>query len=159
MGVEQLQEIGINAKARTPDFAVYNQAMLEGNYDVAYTNYFHGADPHLYWDSAYNSRFQEGDGMPRFAMHYFKNEKLDTLLDSFYKTADKAKQLEIAHSIQEIIAANQVTVPVMSGASNFQYNESRFTGWWNEKNANGRPMIWAGVPERLLQVLDLKPKA
>ncbi|PSU70638.1 peptide ABC transporter substrate-binding protein [Photobacterium phosphoreum] len=159
LGVEQLQEAGINAKARTPDFAVYNQAMLEGTYDVAFTNYFHGADPHLYWDSAYNSRLQNGDGMPRFAMHYFKNAELDTLLDSFYKTANKGEQIKIAHGIQKIIAENQITIPLISGANNFQYNEGRFTGWWNEKNPKGRPMVWAGVQERLLQVLDLKPKA
>ncbi|WP_305829982.1 ABC transporter substrate-binding protein [Photobacterium leiognathi] len=159
LGVEQLQEVGINAKARTPDFAVYNEAMLNGTYDVAYTNYFNGADPYLYWDSAYNSRYQSGDGMPRFAMHFFKNAELDKLLDSFYKTADKGEQIKIAHGIQKIIAENQVTIPVMSGANNFQYNETRFTGWWNEKNPQGRPMVWAGVPERLLQVLDLKPKA
>lgn len=159
LGVEQLQEAGINAKARTPDFAVYNESMLKGTYDVAFTNYFHGADPHLYWDTAYNSRLQKGDGMPRFAMHYFENAQLDTLLNSFYKTADKGEQIKIAHSIQKIIAENQVTIPVISGANNFQYNEARFTGWWNEKNPKGRPMIWAGVQERLLQVLDLKPKA
>lgn len=157
LGVEQLEEVGIKARARTPEFAVYNQAMLEATYDVAYTNYFHGADPHLYWNSAYNSALQEGDGMPRFAMHYFKNNKLDELLDSFYKTAAKEEQLDIAHGIQKIIAENQVTIPVMSGAYMYQYNTTRFTGWWNEKNPQGRPNIWAGIPERLLHVLDLKP--
>ncbi|RYU65045.1 ABC transporter substrate-binding protein [Aliivibrio finisterrensis] len=157
LAVEQLDEVGIKAKARTPEFAVYNQAMLEGTYDVAYTNYFHGADPHLYWNSAYNSALQNGDGMPRFAMHYFKDAKLDALLDSFYKTADRDEQLEIAHGIQKIIAENQVTIPVMSGAYMYQYNTKRFTGWWNEKNPKGRPNIWAGIPERLLHVLDLKP--
>ncbi|WP_434356883.1 ABC transporter substrate-binding protein [Parasalinivibrio latis] len=159
LGVEQLQEAGINAKARTPEFAVYNQAMLEGTYDVAFTNYFHGADPHTYWNSSYNSRFQKGEGMPRFAMHYWQNAEVDKLLDSFYKTADKDEQMKIAHSIQEIIAADQVTVPVSSGVYFFQYNTSRFDGWWNEQNPKGRPMIWAGIPERLLQVLDLKPKS
>ncbi|MDN3681493.1 ABC transporter substrate-binding protein [Vibrio tapetis subsp. quintayensis] len=157
LAIEQLDEAGIKAKARTPEFAVYNQAMLEGNYDVAYTNYFHGADPHLYWNSAYNSALQGGAGMPRFAMHFFTDEKLDSLLDSFYKTADKNEQLEIAHGIQQIIASNQVTVPVLSGAYMYQYNEARFSGWWNEKNPKGRPNIWAGIPERLLHVLDLKP--
>jgi peptide/nickel transport system substrate-binding protein len=155
--VEQLDEVGIKTKARTPEFAVYNQAMLEGTYDVAFTNYFHGADPHLYWNSAYNSALQEGDGMPRFAMHYFKDAKLDALLDSFYKTADKEEQIEIAHGIQKIIAENQVTLPILSGAYMYQYNTQRFTGWWNEKNPKGRPNIWAGIPERLLHVLDLKP--
>ncbi|USD64796.1 ABC transporter substrate-binding protein [Vibrio sp. SCSIO 43136] len=157
LAVEQLQEAGINARARTPEFAVYNEAMVKGTYDVAYTNYFHGADPHLYWNSAYHSNLQQGAGMPRFAMHFFNDKKLDTLLDSFYKTADKDEQVEIAHGIQQIIASNQVTVPVMSGAYMYQYNTTRFTGWWNEKNPKGRPNIWAGIPERLLHVLDLKP--
>ncbi|MDW2167420.1 ABC transporter substrate-binding protein, partial [Vibrio sp. 2099] len=133
LAVEQLAEVGIKARARTPDFSVYNQAMLEGTYDVAYTNYFHGADPHLYWDSGYNSKLQSGDGMPRFAMHFYKNDKLDSLLNSFYKTADKQEQLEIAHGIQQIIAQDQVTIPVLSGAYMYQYNTTRFTGWWNEE--------------------------
>lgn len=157
LAVEQLQDVGISARARTPDFSVYNQSMLEGSYDVAYTNYFHGADPYTYWNSAYNSSLQSGDGMPRFAMHFYKNQKLDNLLGSFYKTADKDEQLDIAHGIQKIIAADQVTIPVLSGAYMYQYNTTRFTGWWNEENPQGSPNIWAGIPERLLHVLDLKP--
>lgn len=159
LGVEQLQAVGIKAKARTADFAVYNQAMLSGTYDVAYTNYFNGADPYRYWSTGYHSRFQEGDSMPRYAMHFFKNTDLDTLLDSFYKTDKLEEQKLIAHKIQKIIAENQVTVPVMSGVDVYQFNESRFTGWWNEENPKGRPSSWAGVPERLLHVLDLKPRA
>jgi peptide/nickel transport system substrate-binding protein len=156
LAVEQLEEVGIQAKARTPDFAVYNKAMQDATYDVAYTNYFHGSDPYTYWDSAYNSKFQNA-ASPRFAMHHWKNEQVDSLLGGFYKTADKAEQIKIANQIQAIIAEDQVTIPVMSGLYGFQYNTGRFTGWWNEKNAQGRPMIWAGIPERLLQVLDLKP--
>ncbi|WED22271.1 ABC transporter substrate-binding protein [Vibrio sp. JC009] len=157
LAVEQLNEAGIKARARTPEFAVYNQAMLDATYDVAYTNYFHGADPHKYWHSGYSSALQKGEGMPRFAMHFFQNDKLDQLLDSFYKTADKGEQMKIAHGIQRIIAENQVTIPVLSGANMYQYNTTRFTGWWNEENPQGRPNIWAGIPERLLHVLDLKP--
>lgn len=159
LGVEQLVQAGIKAKARTADFAVYNQAMISGTYDVAYTNYFLGADPHRYWETGYHSRYQKGESMPRFAMHFFQNDELDTLLDSFYKTGSKDEQLVIAHKIQKIIAENQVTIPVMSGVDVYQYNESRFTGWWNAENPKGRPLSWAGVPERLLHVLDLKPKA
>lgn len=159
LGVEQLHAAGINAKARTPDFAVYNKAMVTGTYDVAYTNYFNGADPHRYWSSAYHSRYQVGDSMPRFAMHFFKNKELDTLIDSFYKTASVDEQKTISHKIQKIIAENQVTIPVMSGVDVYQFNESRFTGWWSAENPKGRPLVWAGVPERLLHVLDLKPRS
>lgn len=159
LGVEQLIEAGINAIARTPDFPVYNQAMTDATYDVAFTNFFHGPDPHVYWNDGFNSRFQKGEGMPRFAMHHYQNDQLDTLLDSFYKTSNRNEQVKIAHGIQKIIAENQITIPVISGAFNFQYNTARFDGWWNEENPKGRPMIWSGVHERLLQVLDLKPKS
>nr|WP_086939203.1 ABC transporter substrate-binding protein [Thaumasiovibrio occultus] len=159
LAVEQLAEVGINAKAATPDFAIYDNSMREATYDVAYTNYFHGPDPYLYWNSAYNSDLQDGDGFPRFARHYFKSDELDAALERFYQTADREVQKQTAQQIQRIIAENQITIPVMSGAYTFQYNESRFTGWWNEDNAQGRPMVWAGTQERLLQVLDLKPKS
>ncbi|MEZ9524778.1 ABC transporter substrate-binding protein [Enterovibrio norvegicus] len=159
LSVEQLNDVGIDAVARTPDFPVYNSAMANATYDVAYTNFFHGPDPHVYWNDGFNSAFQDGEGLPRFAMHHYKNAELDKLLNSFYKTSDRDEQLKIAHGIQQIIAENQITVPVMSGAFNFQYNTTRFDGWWNENNAKGRPMIWAGVQERVLQVLDLKPKS
>ncbi|MGB1321050.1 MAG: ABC transporter substrate-binding protein [Vibrio gallaecicus] len=159
LSTEQLHQVGINAKARTPDFSIYNQSMLSAKYDVAYTNYFHGPTPHKYWDSAYHSRLQESEGMPRFAMHHWKNDRLDTLLDSFYKTDDHSKQQDIAHDIQALIAENQVTVPVISGSNFYQYNTLRFTGWWTADNPKGRPMVWEGTPERLLHVLDLKPRS
>jgi peptide/nickel transport system substrate-binding protein len=159
LATEQLLDVGIKVKARTPDFSIYNKSMLGADYDIAYTNYFHGPTPHKYWDSGYHSRLQASEGMPRFAMHHWKSDKLDTLLDSFYKTADVGKQRAIAHSIQKMIAENQVTVPVLSGPNFYQYNTTRFTGWWNAENPKGRPMIWEGTPERLLHVLDLKPRS
>ncbi|GAL32611.1 (GlcNAc)2 ABC transporter periplasmic substrate-binding protein [Vibrio maritimus] len=59
-------------------------------------------------------------------MHFYQNAELDKLLNSFYKTANKGEQLEIAHGIQKIIAQDQVTIPVMSGAYMYQYNTTRF---------------------------------
>ncbi|WP_434355156.1 ABC transporter substrate-binding protein [Parasalinivibrio latis] len=159
LGVEQVQEAGINVKARMPDFAIYNQSMINADYDIAYTNYFHGSTPHRYWSSGYHSRFQAPEGMPRFAMHHWQNNEVDALLDKFYKTGNREEQLTIAHRIQAIIAENQVTVPVMSGPNFYQYNTTRFTGWWTDENPKGRPMVWEGTPERLLHVLDLKPRA
>lgn len=158
LATEQLSEVGIKVKARTPDFSIYNNAMINADYDIAYTNYFHGPTPHTYWDSGYHSRLQGSEGMPRFAMHHWQNADLDKLLDSFYKTADSQEQRQIANNIQALIAENQVTVPVLSGPNFYQYNTKRFTGWWTKDNPKGRPMIWEGTPERLLHVLDLKPR-
>lgn len=159
LAAENLADVGIKAKAVTPDFSVYNQEMAGGTFDVALTNYFTGPDPHLTWDSGFHSRFMAETGNPRFAMHRFQSAEVDKLLENFYATADQAEQLEMAHKIEKILSDNQVVIPVMSAASVYQYNETRFTGWWNDANAKGRPLIWQGTPERLLHVLDLKPKA
>nr|WP_086937485.1 ABC transporter substrate-binding protein [Thaumasiovibrio occultus] len=159
LAVEQLEAAGIKAEPRTPDFAVYNQSMQNAEYDVAYTNYFHGPTPHTYWNSAYHSKLQAEGGLPRFAMHFWTNAELDALLDSFFRTDKQAEQVKIAHQIQRIIASNQVTVPVMSGSNFYQYNTKDFTGWWTAENPKGRPMIWEGTPERILHVLDLSPRS
>lgn len=157
LAVEQLAEVGIKIHAKTPDFALYNNSMLKANYDVAFSNYFHGPTPHKYWSSGYHSKLQEGESVPRFAMHFWNDKKVDELLDGFYKTDERNEQIAIAHQIQRLIAENQVTVPVISGSNFYQYNTQRFTGWWNAENPKGRPMPWEGTPERILHVLDLKP--
>lgn len=157
LAAEQLADVGIRIDVKSPDFAVYNMEMLNAGYDIAFTNYFHGPTPHVYWNSGYNSKLQKGDSVPRFAMHFWNNKELDKLLDGFYKTDKRAEQTKIAHQIQSLIAEQQVTVPVISGSNFFQYNTQRFTGWWNSDNPKGRPMPWEGTPERVLHVLDLKP--
>ncbi|WP_407332178.1 ABC transporter substrate-binding protein [Enterovibrio sp. 27052020O] len=159
LAAENLADAGIKVKAVTPDFSVYNEKMAGGSFDVALTNYFTGPDPHQTWDTGFHSRFMGKEGNPRFAMHRFQSAELDKLLESFYSTADKSEQMEVAHKIEKILSDNQVVIPVLSAASMYQFNESRFTGWWNAENAKGRPMIWQGTPERLLHILDLKPKA
>ncbi len=159
LAVEQLHKVGINAVPRTPDFAVYNQSMQNAEYDVAYTNYFHGPTPHTYWNSGFHSKMQERGGMPRFAMHHWNDEQIDKLLDTFFQTPVQTEQMKIANQIQGILAENQVTVPVMSGSNFYQYNTKNFTGWWTKENPKGRPMIWEGTPERLLHVLDLSPRS
>ncbi len=155
---EMLGEVGIRAEASTPEFAVLNQKMARGDYDVSFTNYFYGPTPFTYFDRAYNSKYQAGEQFGRFAMHHFEDEKLDNLIDSFLKTPTKEARKGVVHKIQERIASQQITVPVYCSAYFYQYNTSDLTGWWNEDNARGRPMIWAGIPERLLHVLDLKPR-
>jgi peptide/nickel transport system substrate-binding protein len=160
LAVENLAEVGIKAKSVTPDFSVFNTAMSGGTFDVAMTNYFTGPDPWLTWDSGFHSRFMEKDSnLPRFAMHRFKSKEVDALLDSFYTTANRDTQLETAHKIQKILSDNQAVIPVLSAAQSYQFNTSRFSGWWSADNAKGRPAIHAGTPERLLHVLDLKPKS
>lgn len=158
LGVEMLAEVGIQAKAATPEFAVLNSAMANADFDVAFTNYFHGPTPFKYLDTAYHSKYQAGEQFGRFAMHHYQDKELDVLLDSFNKTASAEEQKQIVHKIQARIAANQTTVPIYSGVNFYQYNTKRFKGWFSADNPVARPQIWRDFPERLLQVVQLEPR-
>ena len=90
------------------------------------------------------------------SMHFYKNDKLDGLLTASTKQPIRTSNLQIAHGIQKIIAENQVTIPVLSGAWMYQYNTTlSLVG--GRRQPERSSSVWAGIPERLLHVLDLKP--
>lgn len=153
IAVEGLKEVGINATVSTPEFSIMLDKMKEAKFDAAFTNYFAGPNPYRYYYTAFHSSQMDKD---RFAAHHHVDLELDTLIDSFAKTADAAQQKQIMFDIQSRIAANQTTIPTMSSNYNYQYNTKRYTGWFNENNPAGIPVVWPDTPERLLHVLSLK---
>ncbi len=154
IGVEGLQEVGINASISTPEFAVLTEKVQGADFDAQFTNYFAGPDPFRYYDTAFSSDQMDKS---RFGGHHNEDKELDKLIISFNKTADQDEKLKIVYQIQERIGANQTTMPAMSTNYNYQYNTKRFTGWFNESNPQAKPVVWPDIPERLLHVLNLKP--
>jgi len=154
IAVEGLKEVGINATVSTPDFGIMVDKMKDARFDAAFTNYFAGPNPYRYYFTAFHSTQMDKD---RFAAHHYVDSDLDALIDSFTQTADKQQQLAIMHDIQERIASNQTTIPTMSTNYNYQYNTERYTGWFNEQNPGGMPVVWPDTPERLIHILNLKP--
>lgn len=154
IGVEGLQEVGINASVSTPEFAILTEKVQNADYDAQFTNYFAGPDPFKYYNTAFHSEQMD---KARFGGHHNVDKELDALIDSFNKTGDQDEKVAIVHKIQERIGANQTTMAAMSTNYNYQYNTKRFTGWFNDKNPQARPVVWPDTPERLLHVLNLKP--
>ncbi|MCH8529230.1 MAG: ABC transporter substrate-binding protein [Saccharospirillum sp.] len=155
IAAEGLQEIGINARVRTPEAAVWDQSLINGNYDSAINSWLPGATPHRMLDNAFHSRFKDNT---RFAAARYHNDELDALLDQFFTITSLPEQQSIIHKIEAIIAEDMAYVPVFNNPMWYQYNDSRFVGWWSEDNPKGRPQPHAGNPERLLHLLDLSPR-
>ncbi|MGF1696398.1 ABC transporter substrate-binding protein [Vibrio kyushuensis] len=151
-----LQELGINAKVRTPEAPAWTAALIDGSYDAAINSYYQGATPHYMYNSAFSS---EQQGQSRFAVTRFSQPALDALLDSFYQSIDQTKQKEVMDDIQLIVAENMPFVPVFNNPTWYQYNETRFEGFFSADNPVARPQVHPGVPERLLHLLSIKPKS
>ncbi|RKF14257.1 ABC transporter substrate-binding protein [Alginatibacterium sediminis] len=155
IGVEGLQELGVDASVSTPEFVTLTENMKSADFDAAFTNYFGGATPYRYFQTGFHSSMADKD---RFGAHHYADPELDSLIDSFTKTADSAEQVKIMQDIQYRIGANQTTIPTMSTVYLYQFNDKRFSGWFSEANPQAVPVVWPDQPERLLHVLALKPR-
>lgn len=166
LAVEGLAEIGIQAKVSTPESVVWRRKLRSGDFEMSINSHRTHPSPWGFFEAALHSRHQTikenngevGDTANRFAAHRFITKEADGLLDAFVKTIDRAEQQKIVDRLQEIVAENMVYTTVFSNPSWYEYNDSRFVGWASAENPFVRPMVYAGVPERLLHVLNLSKR-
>lgn len=162
--VENLQAIGIDTRMTTPEWGlVISKTRARGRptYDAVTNGYQLGATPFDYFyygfhssqqDKCTNNKVQGWAAISRYC-----DEKLDAALDAFSTTLDEQERLDYMQAVQMRFAEELPMIPVYNNPIWYEYNTSRFTGWWDEKNPKGRPEVNGGNPSRLLLVLDLKP--
>ncbi|WP_299021356.1 ABC transporter substrate-binding protein [uncultured Photobacterium sp.] len=155
---EMLGDIGIRIRPQQTEFSEFAERLTNGDYMSAITNYPQGLTPFKYFDTAFNSLYQAPQ-YPRYAMHFYRNPRVDTLLAQFPTVSNARKRLAIIHELNNIIARKQVTVPLYNTVQFYQYNTQRFTGWFDKENPDASPLVWPQTPERLLHVLTLRPKS
>ncbi|MBJ3785296.1 ABC transporter substrate-binding protein [Devosia sediminis] len=154
LAVEGLAEIGINASMATPESPAWTDALMSGNYEAAINSVTTGVSPHFFLDLSLHSRHV---GQNRFASSRYSNAELDAALDKFNATTDEATQRETMSEILALIAADMPLINVFNNPLWYEYNTSRFTGFYNADKPEARPVVYAGVPERLLHLLALSP--
>ncbi|MBY5948733.1 ABC transporter substrate-binding protein [Photobacterium rosenbergii] len=154
---EMLIRVGIKVTPIQADFQQFNDQLAHADYQLAITNYPQGPTPFKYFDMAFNSTYQ-APHYPRYAMHYYQNPQVDKLLTHFPIAETNQQRHQIIRDLNQIIANQQVTVPLYNTVEFYQYNTSRFEGWFNKDNPVASPLIWPQAPERLLHVLSLRPK-
>ncbi|WP_202906954.1 ABC transporter substrate-binding protein [Vibrio mexicanus] len=138
IAVEGMQEVGVNAKVQTPEAPAWTAALIDGSYQAAINSYFPGITPHYMFNTAFNS---SQEGASRFSATRFNQPELDKLLDSFYLTIDNNKQRKVMDDIQLVVAENMPYVPVFNNPIWYQYNETRFEGFFSADNPVARPQI------------------
>jgi len=154
LAVEGLNEIGIDASMQTPESPAWTDQLMAGDYQAAINSVTTGVTPHYFLDQSLHSRHI---GQSRFQSARYANPELDAALDAFNATTDADEQAEIMNEIQMIIAADMPLINVFNNPLWYQYNTSRFTGFFNADNPHARPVVYSGVPERLLHLLALRP--
>ncbi|MCL9774110.1 ABC transporter substrate-binding protein [Vibrio methylphosphonaticus] len=151
---EYYEEVGIKAKVKTVDWAVYDSNLKDSNYKMSINWSMVATNPIL----AYQEYFSTSRiGKTWHAGHGVNSAEIDQLIESFGKTGDKAKQQAILSELQSFTAENLPFIPLFSNPTWFQYNSTKIVGWPSEKNPYIQP-VWYDGGKRVIILNNLHLK-
>ncbi|MCW8346418.1 ABC transporter substrate-binding protein [Vibrio sp. ZSDZ65] len=151
---EYYEEVGIKAKVKTVDWAVYDSNLKDSNYKMSINWSMVATNPIL----AYQEYFSTSRiGKTWHAGHGVNSAEIDQLIESFGKTGDKAKQQAILSELQAFTAENLPFIPLFSNPTWFQYNSTKIVGWPSEKNPYIQP-VWYDGGKRVIILNNLHLK-
>ena len=156
---ENLQDIGVNAKMKTPEEGAWFDNIPTGNFDVyiMWTNL--SSTP---WFTYY-SMFNPGNMVPgqlnEQAMHQMRIPAIEADLGGISATSDVTVQKAKITDVMKQVAENLPVITLFSNPAWYEYSTRNFTGWPDENNAWARPNNPAGIHERVKVLLSLTPVA
>ncbi|MEH6453324.1 MAG: ABC transporter substrate-binding protein, partial [Psychromonas sp.] len=155
MVTEYFAEVGIEAKIKTVDWAVYDKNLKDGSYDVSInwsaTNNAHPIEAYhaFYSESSVGKSWQAGHG--------FINKDISDLIVKFGTISDLDEQNKIITELQDYTASNVPFIPLFSNATWFQYNTTEIVGWPDADNPYIHPNYYqADKKVKILDHLHLK---
>lgn len=155
---KQLSVIGIDMTIKQPQPAGYQQAIQNGDYEVAMGG-MGGGDIFQAYNSLLSSEFhvKVGELAPSNFQRY-SNPQTDALLADYKKTIDPARQLEISHQLQQIVYDQLPVIGLYYGGLWGLYNTSKFTGWPTEEDPYAPPQTYDSSPLLIFTKLKLVDK-
>lgn len=154
-----LRQIGIRARARPSDESRWYENAALGDFDV----YIMWTDLEATPYDAYQSMFSRSGMRPGSldvqAMHQLELPAVNQHLSAFAGAQQADEQRRLINDVAVEVAEHLPVITLFSNPTWYQYNDARFVGWVNEDNPYVRPVAHQGVPERLIHVLNLEPRA
>ena len=156
--VDNFRAIGINAHVEGMDEQKWFERIPTGDFDLymMWTN--PGITPWKIYNELFDPKAMSPGQLQDQAMHQFRSVEIEQWLQAFTQTNDPIEQRRLITQIQTVVAEQ---VPVLSLFANpiwYEYSDKDFVGWVTEDNPYVRPQVHRGVPERLIHVLNLKPR-
>jgi peptide/nickel transport system substrate-binding protein len=154
-----LKAIGIDARVNAISFNAYFSDLQTGSFDmgISWTN--PGPTPFYLYNSLLNSTNtapvgkQANSNWERWA-----NPTTDNLLAQYATTTDSALQQQALNGLQQIMVEQLPSIPLVYGATWYEYSTRNFTGWPDANNAYASPAPF-DFPDAEIVALNLQPVA
>lgn len=151
-----LKAIGIEAKVNSIAYNSYFSALQMGNYDMAISWTNPGPTPYYLYYSLLNSKNSAPVGQSAASnFERWMDPATDKLLSQYATTADPQVQQEALNGLQKIMVEQLPSIPLVYGATWYEYNTSNFSGWPDANNAYASPAPF-DFPDAEIVALNLK---
>ncbi len=151
----QLRAVGIEVKLNLPQPAGYQQAIANGDFDVAIGG-MGGGYVYQSFNSLMSSEFYVPVGETTANnFERYQNPDADALLADLKATADPDEQLELSHALQNIVYDDLPVIGMYYGGSWGLFNDAKFTGWPSEEDPYMAPQNYDSAPLAIFTRLKL----
>ncbi len=150
-----LQAVGMDVKVNTISFNAYYGSLQTGTFDTAISWTSPGPTPYFLYNSMLASTNTAPIGQPATSnFERWSDPTTDRLLQQYTSSPNPAVQQEAIAGIQKIMVEQLPTIPLIYGATWYEYSTARFVGWPDQQHPYAMPAPYA-YPDEEIVVLNL----
>jgi peptide/nickel transport system substrate-binding protein len=153
---KELSAIGIDVTIKQPQPPGYQQAIQNGDFQVAMGGMGGGIIFQAY-NGLLNSEFATPIGKATASnFGRYKSAEADQVLQEYKTTTDDTKRLELSHELQNIVYDDLPVIGLYYGGLWGLYNDAKFTGWPDAKDPYAPPQTYDQTPLLVFTHLKLR---
>jgi peptide/nickel transport system substrate-binding protein len=151
-----LQAAGMDVKVNTISFNAYYGSLQTGTFDTAISWTSPGPTPYFLYNSMLASTNTAPIGQPATSnFERWRDPTTDRLLQQYTSSPNPAVQQEAIAGIQKIMVEQLPTIPLIYGATWYEYSTAHFVGWPDQQHPYAMPAPYA-YPDEEIVVLNLR---
>jgi peptide/nickel transport system substrate-binding protein len=143
---QNLRAVGIDTSVNAVSFNQYISGLSQGTFDTAISWTNSGPTPYYLYDALLSSANTAPVGAQATSNFERWHDPLtDQLLTQYAGTIDPAEQQRALASLQQIMVEQVPSIPLVYGATWYEYNTSRFVGWPDPSHPYAMPAPYGAV--------------
>jgi peptide/nickel transport system substrate-binding protein len=156
--IKNWRSIGINAHLFTPNDTDWRARVAGGDFDVYIQVTGMASNPVSPYIDMFNTNHMIPGQVSMPAMHQYRLPEVNALIQQYLETTDQAQHYEIMNDIYLLVAQHLPVITLFSNPDWYEYNDKDFTGFVSRDDPFVRPVIWSDNAERLIHILNIKPR-
>ncbi|MDA8194854.1 MAG: ABC transporter substrate-binding protein [Thermaerobacter sp.] len=147
---QDLKQIGIAVTVSQVSFGTYYSDITTGHYQLAMSWSSMGPTPYYLYQGLLSP------GNPG-NFEQWSNPATTAALQAYHNTSSSTAQHQAIYQLEKTFAANLPAIPLIYGATWFEYSTKHFVGWPTANNAYAQPAPY-NYPAEAIVVTHLRPR-